>query len=80
MIGYVPALKRASTWKGWMENGLMTQLAGHLRGRALQEWDLLSEIEKDTFESAVEALRKCLDHGGKVLTAQRHDESVSDFI
>ena len=28
------------------------QLAGYLRGKALQEWNLLSKTEKATYESA----------------------------
>ena len=65
----------------------MLQLAGNLRGRALQEWELLTDVERSNFESAVEALRKRLDPGGKMLAAQdfrhasqRDDETVADFI
>lgn len=63
------------------------QLAGHLRGRALQEWNLLGSDEKDTFSSAVEALRVRLDPGSKTMSAQDfhhsaqlENESVADFI
>ena len=86
---WLPVLKRASTWNSWTEDDLMIQLAGHLRGRALQEWDLLTGEEKSTFESAVEALRKHLESAaeGKMLAAQdfrhasqRDNESVSDFL
>ncbi len=38
---WLPALERAATWNDWSEEAL--QLAGHLRGRALQEWELISE-------------------------------------
>ena len=65
----------------------MLQLAGHLRGRALQEWELLTDADRSSLESAVEALRKRLDPGGKVLAAQdfrhasqRDDETVADFV
>ena len=63
------------------------QLAGHLRGKALIEWNLLSPEEKCTYTTAVQALRTRLDPGSKVLAAQdfRHavqkdEEPVSDYI
>ena len=40
---WLPALKRAASWNDWSEVETLMQLAGHLRGRALQEWNLLSE-------------------------------------
>ena len=65
----------------------MIQLAGHLRGKALQEWNLLSEEELADFDLAVQALRDHLDLGSKVLAAQefRHttqgeSEKVTDYI
>ena len=63
------------------------QLAGHLRGRALQEWNLLGSDDKVIFSSVVEALRARLDPGSKTMAVQdfRHSsqvehESVADFI
>lgn len=63
------------------------QLAGHLRGWALQKWNLLHDTDKGTFETAVSALQGRLDPGSKTMAAQdfRHatqgeGESVSDFI
>ena len=63
------------------------QFAGHLRGRALQEWNLLPDEEKATFEAAVKSLRGRIDAGCKAVAAQdfRHlrqgdSESVSDLI
>ena len=46
------------------------QLAGHLKGRALQEYNLLRPEEKESFESAVEALRSRLEPGSKAVAAQ----------
>ena len=84
---WLPVLKRASLWNGWSQEEELIQLAGHLRGRALQEWDLLSTSDRAKFETAVGALHDRLDPGGKVMDAQdfRHcsqseGESVSDFI
>ena len=63
------------------------QLAGHMRGQALQEWDLLDESDKATFTVATQSLRSCLDPGSRALAAQdfRHTvqgeaEPVADFI
>ena len=84
---WMPTLKRAATWNDWSEGDLLLQLAGHLRGRALQEWDLIPEDIKSTFRTAVDALRDRLDPGGRMLAvqdfrhaAQKSEESVADFI
>ena len=65
----------------------MIQLAGHLKGRALQEWNLLRPDQHSTFSQATEALRSRLDSVSKSVAAQdfRHmaqqeEERVSDFI
>ena len=82
--GWLPALARASTWNVWSEEGQLLQLAGHLRGHALQEWELIPHTDKGTYESAVEALRERLDPGGRMLAiqdfrhaSQRDDETLS---
>ena len=84
---WLPSLERASTWNGWSDGDKLLQFAGHLTGRALQEWNLLGSDEKDTFSNAVEALRVRLDPGSKTMAAQdfRHaaqleNEGVADFI
>ncbi len=84
---WLPTLLRASTWNKWSEEELLIQLAGHLRGRALQEWNLLPTDQKQTYEVAVSALQERLDPGGKLLAVQdfRHAsqkdrESVAEFI
>ena len=46
------------------------QLAVHLRGRALQEWNLTTPEDKTTYEAAVNALQAHLDPGNCVLAAQ----------
>ena len=33
------------------------QLASYLRGRVLQEWNLLTYAERSTYQSAISALR-----------------------
>ena len=84
---WLPSIERASEWNGWSEEDRMIQLAGHLKGRALQEWNLLHLDQRTTFTRAIEALCSRLDSVSKTVAAQdfRHTmqnetESVSDFI
>ena len=84
---WLPALERAASWNGWSEGDQLLQLAGHLRGRALQEWDLLEQADKASYSRAVECLRLRLDSSSKTMAAQefRHTmqksgESVADFL
>lgn len=84
---WLPTLERTATWNNWTENEKLLQLAGHLRGKAAQEWALLGTSDKSTFAAATKALGGRLDRGGKALAAQefRHtvqqsSELVSDFI
>ena len=66
---------------------MLLQLAGHLRGRALQEWNLLEDADKQTVEGAKKALKAGLDMGGILFAAQdfhhtiqKAGEPVADFI
>ena len=84
---WIPALLRAAEWNEWSDRETLIQLAGHLRGRAQQEWGLLSEQEKESLERATASLRARLDPSSRTLAAQdfrhasqREGESVSDFI
>ena len=84
---WLPSLERAILWNAWTEEEQVIQLAGHLKSRALQEWNLLGTEEKSSFSRAVEALRLRLDCGDKTLaaqdfrhSAQREGESVGDFV
>ena len=67
---WLPALVRAADWNGWTKPELLIQLAGHLKGRARQEWSLLPETEKSEYKKGVRALRARLDTGSKALAAQ----------
>ena len=63
----------------------MLQLAGHLRGKAQREWDMLEPASKVTFKVATKALRDRLDLGGKAVQDFRHmsqgvGEPVADFV
>ena len=84
---WLPSLSRAATWNKWFSEELLIQLAGHLKGRALQEWNLLGEDQISSYDIAIQALRDKLDPGSKVLagqdfrhTAQLEGETVADFI
>ena len=84
---WLPILERAATWNGWTQDELLMQLAGYLRGRALQEWKLLDAKAKTTYHSTVKALRERLDPRNQTLAAldfrhasQKPSETVSDFL
>ena len=38
---WLPSMERAKLLNDWTEDELMSQLAGHLRGQAHQEWSIL---------------------------------------
>ena len=84
---WLPSLDRAASWNSWSESERLIQLAGHLRGRALQEWDLMEETDRGTWSKALPVLRERLDQGTKVLaaqdfrhTTQKETEKVADFV
>ena len=84
---WLPSLERASLWNSWTEEEKLKQFGGHLRGRALQEWNLLSTPGKATFATAVKSLSSRIDAGCKAVAAQdfrhlqqRDSEPVSDLI
>ena len=84
---WLPALQRVADWNGWSSGETLIQLAGHLRGRALQEWGLLSSHDKSTLDRAIWAFRGRLDPCSRALAAQdfchasqREGESVANFI
>ena len=47
---WLPGLERAALWNGWTNAELLLQSAGHLRGRALQEWNLLQPQKKEEYK------------------------------
>ena len=84
---WLPTLKKVADWNGWTAEDLMIQLAGQLKGTALQEWNLFSGSEKTMYELATFTLRSKLDPGSKIMAAQdfRHasqeeNEKVDDFV
>ena len=84
---WLPILERAAIWNEWTPEESLMQLAGHLRGRALQEWKLLLPDDRKAYQAAVKALKERLDPGNQTLaaldfrhTSQKVNESVADFI
>lgn len=84
---WVPTLDRTAVWNGWSKEECLMKLAGHLRGKALQEWNLLSESDRETYESATGELRKRLDPENRIMAVQdfrhavqREAESVADYL
>jgi len=84
---WLPSLQRAANLNGWTGEEQLIQFAGHLKGRALAEWNLLTAEETCTVEEAAKSMRDRLDPCSKVMagqdfrrTMQRDGESVSDFI
>ena len=74
-------------WNAWSEEETLLQLAGHLRGRALEEWNLMEEGDRHDISKAKRLLRKRLDPGSKMLAAQdfrrasqQREEAVADYI
>ena len=84
---WLPTLERAATWNQWTEEEQLLQLAGHLRGRAFREWNLMSREDRQVYSRAVKILRERVDMGQRALAAQdfrhlhqRDNETVGDFI
>ena len=66
---WLPSLEQTAEWNGWSESDKLLRLAGHLKGKALQEWMLVDQKEKSSYVAATAALRTCLDTRGKILAA-----------
>ena len=84
---WLPTLERVSSWNGWTQEELLMQFARYLHGWALQEWNLLGPEDRESYETATQALRTPLDPGDRALAAQdfRHtlqqeSETVGDFV
>ena len=84
---WISALERCSMWNAWSEEETLLQLAGHLRGRTLEEWNWMEEGDKCDISKAKRLLWKRLDPGSKMLAAQdfrrasqRGEEAVADYI
>ena len=67
---WLPSLQRAADWNKWSEPEILIQLAGHLRGRALQKWNLLDNIDKENWQCSSKVLQNRLEHGNSTIAAQ----------
>ena len=67
---WLPTLERAAAWNGWSNEELLLQLAGHLRGKALQEWNLMGQAEKARYKDATVELTRRLDPGSRIMAVQ----------
>ena len=83
----VTIIGKSSTMERVGKKGHSYSIGRPPKRHALQEWFLLSEEDKSTWQSAIVALKSKLEMRSKVLTAQdfRHigqkeKESVADFI
>ena len=72
---WLPSLERASLWNGWSEEEKMIQLAGHLKGRALQEWNLLCPDLRAMFVQATEPCAHAL-----ILSARQQLPKTSSHV
>jgi len=70
---WLPGLEWTATWNDWTEEDRLLQLVG----RALQEWELISDTDKGTFLGAVQSLKSRLDPGSKTLVARTFDTQSS---
>ena len=50
---WIPSLIRATKWNNWTKSEQLIQLAGHLRSRALQEWNLMEETDKSSWDTCM---------------------------
>ena len=66
---WLPTLESAAKWNNWSEEELLLQLAGHLRGRAFREWNLMKEEDRKVYTTAVQVLRGRVDTGQQALAA-----------
>ena len=55
---WLPTLERAAAWNHWDEEEKLLQLAGHLKGKALQKWNLMRENDRKSFATAIAKLKE----------------------
>ena len=84
---WLPSLQRSAKWNAWSDEETLLQLAGHLRGRALEEWNLMDDTERLDLSTATTSLKRRLDPGSKMLAAQDfrrasqgRNEPIADYI
>lgn len=84
---WLATLEHAAIWYGWNKDEKLLQLAGHLKDKAIQEWNLMEDSDKSSYNRATVALKGRIDQGSSKLAAQdfchaaqRAKETVAEFI
>ena len=84
---WLPTFERAASWNKWTDGEKVIQLAGHLKKRALMEWNSIEEADRNNYTTACKSMQTRMDPGCKAIAAQdfRHTvqkdtEPVMDFI
>ena len=72
--------KRTAEWNEWTQAELLLQLAGHLRGRAFQEWNLIQAEDCKDFSTAVQTLKERLNPGHHTLATQDFSHTRQEEI
>ena len=73
---WLPTFERAASWNKWTDEEKVIQLAGHLRQKALLEWNLIDVTDRDVYERACKQMQARLDLGGKAVAAQDFHHTV----
>ena len=53
---WLPEFERSAIWIGWSDHGHLLQLAAHLIGRVMQNWDLQNWCDKGSYAEAINSL------------------------
>ena len=84
---WLPTMERAASWNVWSDEEMLMQLAGHLRGGALQEWNKIPREEKSHTQMPLARCAPESTQENRVLAGQdfRHaildsTESVADYV
>lgn len=67
---WLATLEHAAIWYGWNKDEKLLQLAGHLKDKAIQEWNLMEDSDKSSYNRATVALKGRIDQGSSKLAAQ----------
>ena len=65
----MPIFKGTAEWNNWSDSECLIQLAGHLRGKAHQEFLLLDPSEKSTYAQAISALSSKFNFRSRLVAA-----------
>ena len=72
----LPTFEKAASWNKWTDGEKVIQLAGHLRRRALMEWNLVEETDKNNYTTACKSMQARMDPGCKAIAAEDFRHTV----